>query len=85
MQQNKWQLREAKSKLSYLINLIEKKQQPQIITKHDKAVAMLVPYQDYKRLTKHRQNLVVFLQKSPLANSKIKIDRDKSLPRDISL
>ncbi len=84
MKNNTWQLQEAKSKFSQLVeDAMHKK--PQIVTKHgDKAVVVL-SFEEYTKITKPKTDLVKFLRESPLAEVVLEITRNKDIPRDISL
>lgn len=84
MKNNTWQLQEAKSKFSQLVdNAINKA--PQVVTKHgDKAVVVL-SFDEYSKMTKPKLDLVSFLQQSPLSGVDIDTHRSKDTPRDIEL
>jgi len=79
-----WQLQEAKNKFS---NLVERAQQegPQVVTKHGKAAVVVLSVDDYKKITKPKDNLIKFLQKSPLGDLELDLSRDKDAPRDVAL
>lgn len=79
-----WQLQEAKNKFS---NLVERAQQegPQVVTKHGKAAVVVLSVDDYKKITKPKDSLVEFLQKSPLGDLELDLSRDKNAPRDVAL
>ncbi len=84
MKDNTWQLQEAKSKFSQLVEDAMHKE-PQIVTKHgDKAVVVL-SFEEYTKITKLKTDLVKFLRESPLAEVALEITRNKDIPRDISL
>jgi len=84
MKGNTWQLQEAKSKFSQLVEDAMHKE-PQIVTKHgDKAVVVL-SFEEYTKITKPKKDLVKFLRDSPLAEVSLEITRNKDTPRDISL
>jgi len=71
-----WQLQDAKNKLSELIDRAQT-EGPQVITRHGVAVAVVMPYTDYQKLTTPRQWLGDFLLASPLRKSGPVIDRDR--------
>lgn len=80
-----WQLQEAKSKLSELVNKA-RDEGPQIITRHGDEVAVLLSYEDFNRLRKPETSLVEFLRSSPLAGEELDLERDRSLSRpDVGL
>jgi len=84
MIENYWQLQDAKNKFS---NLVEKAKHvcPQVVTKYGKEAVVVLSFDEYKRLTKPKNNLVTFFQKSPLAASDVDLTRNKDIPRDIEL
>jgi prevent-host-death family protein len=71
----KWQLQEAKSDLSELIDRALT-DGPQIITRHGVEVVVVMPVARYRKLTPPARNLADFLVHSPLRNSKLVIERD---------
>ncbi|HEB63652.1 MAG TPA: type II toxin-antitoxin system Phd/YefM family antitoxin [Gammaproteobacteria bacterium] len=84
MKNNTWQLQEAKSKFSKLVEDAMHKE-PQIVTKYgDKAVVVL-SFEEYTRITKPKKDLVKFLRESPLTEVAVEITRSKDIPREISL
>ncbi len=81
---NVWQLQEAKSKLSEVIeqalaNGI------QIVTRRGKNTVVIVSFDEYQRLTKQTGSLAQFLLASPLPGSGLAIERDQSKPRSIEI
>jgi prevent-host-death family protein len=81
---NIWQLQEAKARFSELVERTLRNG-AQIVTRRGKKVAVILPYDEYRRLTAPRRNLAQFLLESPLAGSELPIERDKSLPREVDL
>ncbi len=76
-----WQLHQAKNKLSEVV--IEALQhKPQIITRRGEKAVVLIAYEDYLSLKGTRMNLVAFFRNSPLVDSGIEFERDRSLPRE---
>jgi prevent-host-death family protein len=72
-----WQLQEAKNKLSKVV--AEAMQQgPQIITRHGVEVAIVLSYEEYRRLVASKEKLSDFFRQSPLAASDIDLSREKS-------
>lgn len=73
-----WQIQEAKNRFS---ELIEKtlSEGPQLVTKHGAEVAVVMPVDEYRKLTAPKQRLGDFLMHSPLRDSELVIDRDKSV------
>lgn len=79
-----WQLQEAKSKFS---QLVEKalNNGPQFVTKHGNNAVVVISFEEYQKMTKPKVDLVSFLRSSPLANFDLDVTRDKSPARDIEL
>ncbi len=79
---NIWQLQDAKIKL---IEVVERAltQEAQIVTRRGKKVVVVLPYEEYERLTRKEGSLAQFLLDSPLAGSGLKIERNRDLPRGI--
>ncbi|MCP3871833.1 MAG: type II toxin-antitoxin system Phd/YefM family antitoxin [Desulfobacteraceae bacterium] len=79
-----WQLQEAKNKFS---KLVEKAQYegPQFVTKHGKESVVVLSMEEYQSIVKPKSNLFQFIQASPLSETTIIIERDKSIARDIEL
>lgn len=81
--QAEWQLQEAKSKLSEVIK--EAAHDPQVITVHGVKKAVVLSFEDYKKITRPACSLVEFFQKSPLAKINIEFSRDKDPGRKVKL
>lgn len=79
-----WQLQDAKSKFSELVDRALK-EGPQIVTRHGRKTVVVVPFEEYEHLTRQEANLAQFLLNSPLHGSEVSFSRDKSLPRDIDI
>lgn len=80
-----WQLQDAKNKLSELIDRVLS-QGPQIITRRGAAVAVVMPFAEYQRLTAPKQRLGDFFLASPLRDSGLMFERDRRTDlRDIEL
>jgi prevent-host-death family protein len=79
-----WQLQEAKAMFSEVIK--EAGSKPQIITVHGKETAVILSYEEYKKLSGPRQTLYEFIQNSPLKD--VELELPKRLPektRTVSL
>ena len=72
-----WQLQEAKSKFSEVIDeaLTEG---PQIITRRGIETAVVLSFSEYRQLVLGRKKLSEFFQESPLAGLDIDLKRDNS-------
>ncbi len=89
MKKNTWQLQDAKSKFSQLVeNAMQ--HEPQIVTKHGNNAVVIISFEDYKKITHpktagHKTDLVTFLRDSPLMGAELDISRNRELPRDVDL
>ena len=68
---------EAKDKLNELIAAAGAGE-PQIITTNGVGTAVLISYDDYRRLTSRNKPLTEFLLESPLKDSDIDLDRSSA-------
>jgi PHD/YefM family antitoxin component YafN of YafNO toxin-antitoxin module len=59
--------------------------EPQFVTRHGSDAVVIVSFEDYKKITKPKTDLVSFFKNSPLAGADIDISRNKDLPREIEL
>ena len=81
---NIWQLQDAKSKFSEVVERAMS-HGAQIVTRRGKKAVVVLPFDEYERLTQPKDNLSQFLLNSPLAGSELEIERDKSLPRIVDI
>jgi antitoxin Phd len=81
---NIWQLQEAKSKFSEVVDRALS-QGAQIITRRGRKAVVVLPFVEYERLTRQGSSLAQFLLASPLVGSELTIDRDADLPREIGI
>jgi antitoxin Phd len=79
-----WQIQEAKSKFSEVVDRALE-EGVQVVTRRGKKAVVVMPYEEYERLTQRGGSLVSFLSNSPLAGSELKVERDRSLPRSIDI
>ena len=84
MRNNRWQLQDAKSKFSQLVEQAMLNE-PQIVTKHGKNAVVILSFDDYIKITKPTTDLVTFLRESPLMDVELDISRSPELPREIDL
>ncbi len=76
-----WQLQEAKNKLSRVVDEAQRSG-PQIITRHGVKTAVVLSFEDYRRLVASRKKLSEFFRESPLAEAELDLERDKSPVRE---
>lgn len=81
---NIWQLQEAKSKFSELVERTLANG-VQIITRRGQKTVVVLPFEEYQRLAKSSDSLAQFLMSSPLPGSELTIERDKRSPRNIEI
>lgn len=82
MEQNTWQLQDAKSKFSQLVDSAMH-HRPQFVTKHGSNAVVIISFEEYTKFIKPKDDLVTFLRGSPLAESDLDFTRNKDMPRDI--
>ena len=81
---NIWQLQDAKSKFSELVDRALDNG-VQIITRRGRKTVVVLPFDEYERLAKPTDSLAQFLLASPLLGSNLTIERDKRPPRNIEI
>jgi prevent-host-death family protein len=80
-----WQFEEAKARFSELFRLARERG-PQRVTKHGREAVVVLPAEEYDRLSKARkESLAQFLADSPLAGSGIEIERQRDCGRNVEL
>ena len=70
-----WQIQEAKARFSEMVERAIK-DGPQTVTRHGKAVAVLVPADQYRRLRNKGKSLKALLAAAPLKGVEIKRSRE---------
>ena len=78
-----WQVQEAKTRLSELIEEANSKG-PQIITRHGSERAVVLSITDYRALTAHKPDLKEYLLGGPKVDS-FEVKRDRDTGRKIKL
>ena len=78
-----WQLQEAKQKFSQLVQRTLS-EGPQVVTRHGEEVVVVVPADEYRRLTGGKLDFKAFLMSAPDL-SPLELDRQPDLPREIAL
>jgi len=77
-----WQLQEAKSKFSEVINNAEMGD-IQIVTKRGRDCVAIIPIEQYKKVFERKETLREFFKKAPKVD--LDISRSKDMGRDIEL
>ncbi len=83
-QQDEWQVQEAKQRLSEVIRQA-KLNGPQMITYRGEPTVWIISDKDYSKLTKHREGIIDFFQRSPHKEIELNIKRRKDQPRKVFL
>lgn len=76
-----WPLREARNKLGQVVDEALRSG-PQIITRRGKEAAVVLSFEEYRRLLVSRKKLSDFFRESPLAEVELDLERDKSPVRE---
>lgn len=79
----RWQLQEAKARLSEVVNSARKS--PQEITVRGKPAVVVVSVEEYRRLREKKPSFVDFIRDSPLAGVDLEIERDRTPGRPVRL
>ncbi len=72
-----WQLQDAKNRFSQVVEQAIR-EGPQIITRHGVETAVVLSYEEYRRMLLNRNKLSEFFHESPLAGISLDLRRDKS-------
>lgn len=76
-----WQVQEAKSRFSELIEEANNKG-PQVITRHGSERAVVMSIRDYRKMTAHRPSLKEYLLGGPKLDD-FEIQRDRDMGREV--
>jgi prevent-host-death family protein len=82
-----WQLQEAKARFSELFRMARERG-PQRVTKHGRTAVVVLPAEEYERLSNaraRRGSLAQFFAESPLAGSGIHLERKRDYGRNVEL
>jgi len=80
----KWQLQEAKARLSEVIKRAAK-EGPQKITVYGEPTAVVISNEEYERLKHPKGSFVKFMRSSPLYGLELNLRRDQTLTRDVEV
>jgi prevent-host-death family protein len=80
----KWQLQEAKNRLSEVVRKA-RSEGPQVITLHGEDAVVVVSAKDYKKFARPKGSLVEFFRSSPLAGVDLDLRRSRDTGRKIKL
>ena len=76
-----WQLQEAKQRFSELVRRTLE-DGPQTVTRRDEEVVVVVPAEEFQRLTEDKPDFKEFLMSAPDL-SVLDLERPREMPRDI--
>ena len=76
-----WQLQDAKNRFSEVVDEALARG-PQVITRRGKETAVVLSYDEYRRLNVRRTKLSEFFRKSPLVSADLDVMRDSTPARD---
>lgn len=79
-----WQLQEAKNRLSQVVDQALH-DGPQTITLRGKPSAVVVSFEEYRKLTMPRTGLSQFFRQSPLCAVELDLSRSADLSREVEL
>jgi prevent-host-death family protein len=79
-----WQLQEAKNRLSQVVDSALH-DGPQTITLRGKPAAVVVSFEEYRKMTQPRTGLSQFFRQSPLHGVELDLKRSADLSREVEL
>ena len=79
-----WQLQEAKSRLSQVVDHALR-EGPQTITLRGKPAVVVVSFEEFQNLTRSCTSLREFFRQSPLYDTELDLERSKDVSREILL
>jgi antitoxin Phd len=80
----RWQLQEAKNRLSELVRRA-RDEGPQVITLHGRDAAVVLSARDYARTARRKESLAEFVRRSPLAGVALELGRSRDTGRPVKL
>jgi prevent-host-death family protein len=81
---DRWQLQEAKNRLSELVRKA-RDEGPQVITVHGTDAAVVMSAEQYAKLARRKGTLVDFFRKSPLMGEELNLTRSRDRGRQVDL
>jgi prevent-host-death family protein len=80
----KWQLQEAKARLSDLVRQAQE-EGPQAITVRGEPRVVVPSHEEYQRLARPKPSFLEFIRSSPLVGPDLKLARSRSPVRNVKL
>jgi prevent-host-death family protein len=84
IKEHTWQLQEAKSRLSQVVEHALQ-EGPQTITVRGKPAVVIVSFNEFQNLTRPRTALREFIRQSPLYDTPLDLERRKDGSREVDL
>ena len=81
---DRWQLQEAKNRLSEVVKKA-REHGPQIITVHGTDAVVVVGADQFRKLSRRKGTLVEFFQRSPLVGTDLDLVRSRDSGRDVEI
>jgi len=81
---DRWQMQEAKNRLSELVRKA-REEGPQVITVHGADAAVVVSAEQYAKLARRKGTLVDFFRKSPLVGEDLDVTRGRDRGRRVDI
>ena len=81
---DKWQLQEAKNRLSRVVEEA-RRGRPQTITLRGTPTAVVISFEQFQELTRPRTTLSEFFRTSPLHESELDLERSRDTGREVDL
>lgn len=82
--EREWQLQEAKNQLSQVVDSAQL-DGPQTITRRGKPAAVVISFEEFKKLTQPRIGLTQFFRQSPLFDLELDLSRSRDSGREVEL
>jgi prevent-host-death family protein len=82
--EREWQLQDAKNRLSQVVDSA-RHDGPQTITLRGKPAAVVVSFEEFRKLTQPRTSLAQFFKQSPLHGVELDLRRSDDLSREVEL
>jgi prevent-host-death family protein len=79
----RWQLQEAKQRFSELVRRAQS-EGPQVVTRHGEEVVVVVPAEEFRRMSGQKPDFKEFLMSGPDL-SVLDLERPREMPRDVEL
>ncbi len=78
----KWALQDAKNQFSHVVDLA-RTDGPQTVTRHGEPVAVVVSADEFRSMVRPKESVLEFF--APLKRSRIRLKRQRDLPRKLRL